>query len=271
MRDILAEQTQASFDLIRALWPQNTLLHENDSFGRLTLKSLENDQFQIDYENCRIFLNARNAAYQISAPRTVPESYAIERIILPFLRLLRGCILLHASAAATPNGALLFLASSGIGKSTLLATLMTHPEIRLTADDAATISPKTLQILPISSQIAMRHDMFDEADFVQSIGHIGYKKLLSVKNDKIQSDPQKIQAIFLIDNENKTLQPISFAQALPHILQQQMALSNPPPEFRRTQFRDIMMLQNIPCYRLGISCKTRNDAENSAKLIFGSV
>lgn len=243
-------------------WPENIRLHEDNTFGHLTLDAGENNHFTLKYEGFEAAL-APQQGICIKSSGTIPMKYFLERIALPFLRLLNGFILLHASALSTPYGGIAFLAPSGVGKSTFASVLLDFTDIKLMTDDIATISNGFLY--PLSSQLAMRHNMADCADYVKDIEFNGYKRLLNIHPNKIEHDPVPLACICLLESGTPTPpQFLSFSDSLPQILSQHLKLSNPPSDFVRAQFHAALKLKSIPCLKLAISCQNKKDILQSA-------
>lgn len=266
--DPFASDTDESYRTIHQLWPANTQIHEDHAFGTLCLTSLIDDIFQIQYEDWRIQLNAQTSDIRFEAQGTQPKTYIIERISLPLLRILKGCVLIHASAVAFHNSATAFLAPSGVGKSTFIAGLLAHSDAQLIADDALPIvqPSNSAFVLPQSSQIAMRHDMFDAENFVSDIEFIETKRLLSIQSSKRLHSRIPLKNLVLLESApTPQIAPVAFSEALPFILKQQFAFSNSPMEISRYQFRSIMALQNIPCFKMGISCRTKDEVLASCR------
>lgn len=106
--------------------------------------------------------------------------------VLPLLRSLSGKLALHASAISTESGAILFVARSGRGKSTLAATFgsVGYPVI---TDDSAIIEPSgpegPLMIEPGHRSVRLWHDSAGELSGKDySIQH-QTKHARSVKSD----------------------------------------------------------------------------------------
>ena len=207
-------------------WPENTRLHEDSTYGLLTLDAEINRQFCLKYEGFEAHLLPPDEIH-IDSTGSIPTQYFIERLATPFLRLLNGHILLHASALSTPQGGIVLLAPSGIGKSTMAASLLSFPDVRLIADDIATISSG--KIYPISSQLAMRHDMADREDYVESIEFNGYKRLLNIRQNKVAHDPTPLSCICILESGTYSApRYLPFSECISQILAQQLKLSNPP-------------------------------------------
>lgn len=254
-------------------WLHNTRLHEDHVFGSLTLDCLDDDVFLLQYEGWKAHIHPHISNIEVIASGSIQKNYFMERIALPFLHLLRGCVLLHASAFSFNDKAFGLLAASGVGKSTLAAGFLSFPECRLIADDIVVLTDNSNAglpvIQPISTQIAMRHGLFDGDDFVKKVEFSGYKRLLTLRNDKIQKCAIPLQSLIIL-NSGFICPPesVSFSEAIPVLLKQQMAISNPTVEFSRQQFHRMMALQNVPCFKMGISCKTRSDIESCCRQFF---
>ncbi len=248
-------------------WPDNMRLHEDNTFGLITLDVEERNHFSLKYDGFEARFE-QGECIRIESTGNMPKRYFAERIAIPFLRLLNGYLLLHASALSTPQGGVVFLAPSGIGKSTIAASLLTFPDIKLIADDIATISSG--MIYPLSSQLAMRHAMADDADYVESVEFNGYKRLLNIHPDKVERAPVPLSCICLLES-GKPSQFQPFSECLSQILAQQLKLSNPPPEFARAQFKSVFDLKSIPCLRISISCRDKAASLQSAQHIIDAL
>ena len=201
------------------------------------------------------------------------KSIAVERKKYPFIRLLRGGVLLHAGAVCTDAGGIGLLAPSGIGKSTITAGMLAFCGAKLISDDILTLcfdeGSGDVLALPSSTHLAMRHGMFDHDGFVEKTDTTEYKHLLMVNPQQCAQKPCILCALVIVHHSQEiSLRKLSFAEALPHILSQQLSMSNAPEAFRRQQFRAITgWLSGISCYILEMSCNTRQEAEAGIGLL----
>lgn len=234
------------------------MIHRDETFGCLEVDCESPDRFELRYEGWRAKLFPKTGEFDLCETGTMPQIYVIERLVQPFLRLFSGGILLHAGAVQTPSGVIVLMASSGTGKSTLTGGLLEREACHLFSDDILPIFElKTggAICIPSSSQLAMRHALFNEAPFVASTTSNGYKQLLTVRETKCAAGASPIRAfVFLKQGQAHALHPVEKADVIPDFLRHQMAISNPVPEFSRSQFRQLMTgIQQTPCYRMNVN------------------
>ena len=132
----------------------------------------------------------------------------------------RHQLILHASAIATDQGALIFMGPSGSGKSTLAAGLI-DTGYKLLAEDlcALEFSPgRGFQVLPGMAQLRLWHDT------IQQLGH--NKKLMQrvwqkedkysrLLQDELASVPTALKMIYLLnpaDVETVEITPLSLPE-----------------------------------------------------------
>ena len=249
-------------------WPPNTNLHTDDTYGHLAVYSTSiPGQFKLIYEDWEALILPETLNIQKIKQGSLPEFYFIERIAMPFAFLLKGHILLHAGAISTPLGMILMLAPSGIGKSTITASALAYSSSKLAADDMIPIDTATTPPLaiPLSNYIAMRHELFSSESFVQTKLQILGKTILKITHHTCENQPTPIKAIILLSKGNTPqLLPISPQVAIPYILNQQIILSNPTPDFKRNQFHALLnMMKYIPVYKLDITTQTKESAKQT--------
>ncbi len=252
------------------------VVHYDETFGRLEVFCESADIFELRYEGWRAKLFPKTGEFVLYEKGSMPQIYVIERLVQPFLRLFSGSILLHAGAVQTASGVIVLMATSGTGKSTLTGGLLEHKACHLFSDDILPIFElKTggAICIPSSSQLAMRHDLFNEAPFVSSTASNGYKQLLTVRDTKCARGASPICAfVFLKTGETVSLQPVEKADVIPDFLRHQMAISHPVPEFTRSQFRQLMTgIQGTPCYRMNINCRGLKEIRESAACLLGQL
>ncbi len=268
--DNLPDATRARY---HAIWNQTPdgLLHKNESFGCLTVEICHHSSFHIEYEGCAIDLDLPNnqvTLHQLEAhSQTLPEFYLLERIGYPFLRVLSGYVLLHCGAVATSDGCIGLLALPGVGKSTLTAALLDRiSSARLVADDILAVCGcgDLVYAVPSSSHIAMRHGMFDNAEFVELSVDMGFKKALCVCSSRCQGSPVPLKTLIVLRaaDSNGSIRDIDKTEILPDILRQQMTISNPPQPFVRAQFAEIIRVVNhVQLLELPVSIHCRQDID----------
>ncbi|MBO4351674.1 MAG: hypothetical protein J6A01_12130 [Proteobacteria bacterium] len=253
---------------MQTLWTPNTNIHTDDTFGHLAVCTTQiPGEFKLIYEDWETLIYPEQRNIQLIRQGSIPEFYFRERIALPFACLLKGNILLHAGALSTPNGMVLMLAPTGIGKSTITASALAFSSSKLATDDMIPIdsAAEPPHAIPLSHYIAMRHELFSSEPFVKNNIHILGKTILEVNPEICQSQPAPLAAIIILAKGNtpKLLQ-ISNAEAIPYILNQQIILSNPPPEFKRTQFHALLnAIKDIPIYHLDITTHSKEDAKQT--------
>ncbi|MBO5752733.1 MAG: hypothetical protein J6S69_03445 [Proteobacteria bacterium] len=261
MRELFAELTEQTWKQVRPYWEiqKPGLLHEDNTFGSLKCYQMPELKFLLTYEEWHIQLTPDSAQIDIttSGKSNIDEQYLLERLAVPFLRLIRGAVLLHSGAIAVNDRIYAFLAPSGVGKTTLTTALLTSlPECRLVCDDILAFVPQSSDSgflgLPSSSHLAMRHPCFDHQSFIKRTQNLGHKHLLFVQHDKCQNRAGKLEAITLLQTgQNFVPKSISMVQAIPSILNQQMIMHALPAEIRRYQFRTCMQLiQHCPAFHL---------------------
>ncbi|MCL2325751.1 MAG: hypothetical protein FWC40_04540 [Proteobacteria bacterium] len=209
-------------------------------------------QMQIDPARGYVLAACANPGHlQLSA------QYVRERVGIPVLRLLRGSILLHASALCLDNTCVIFLAPQGTGKSTLAAAILAECSgHKLLADDVTplALTPAGITALPSSTFLAMRHHLLDSARcFMPDSETLGEKTILKVHTPYLATAPCTPKALVVLDSADgwAKLKPM---QAASLCLDQQFVLSNAPGIFRKHQFKTLTeILRQVPCYRLGIN------------------
>lgn len=253
MRDSFAEQTEANWEQIKPLWGAQKpgLRHEDHTFGQLLCHQLNDLSFLLTYEGWRIKLEPEQAQIDIQAggnDSTIDEQYVIERLAMPFLRLIRGAVLWHAGAVAIQNKVYAFLAPSGIGKTTLTATMLaTFSSCQMLCDDILAIVPdisnKSALCLPSCSHLAMRHELFDRHEFVEHTVMLGHKHLLFIKPEKCRHTPGTLESVYLLQPGHRHVpEKINLPRAISTLLNQQMMMAMLPLEIRRYQFKACMQI-----------------------------
>ncbi len=253
---------------MHTIWPPNTNIHTDDTFGHLEVCTTQAPgEFSLIYEDWETLIYPELLNIQCIKKGTMPEFYFRERIATPFAYLLKGHVLLHASALSTPKGTVLMLATSGIGKSTITASALAFSSSKLAADDMIPIDTAAVppHAIPISHYIAMRHELFSSEPFVQTRIPILSKTILKVNPETCQEQPTSLAAFILLAKGNTPkLQKISNSSAIHHILNQQIILSSPPPDFKRRQFHALLnIMSDIPIYKLDITTHTKESAKQT--------
>lgn len=264
-----------------AFWldAQPGCIHYDDSFGVLTAEYLGDLAFEVRYAGYVVRLFPEKSQFEICAPEgisNVDEDYVRMRIALVFLRMLRGCVQIHAGGICFGTDVVGLLAPSHIGKSTLTGACMAFdPQIGLVSDDVLTILPDLAShehaVLPSADYLAMRHDMWDAEAFVMSRRRTQLKERLMVSESRRLCEPGRLCALVILDNSEGVIR-LKPADAVMCVLRQQLALSDAPESLRRYQFGCIMaVLKSVPVYRMGISMRTRAEAFECASRLVNAV
>lgn len=249
------------------------MIHQDDTFGTLNVTAEAQDCLILEYAGWKAKLHPQMATYEYMMRGDLSELYFRERLVMPFIRLLRGSVLLHAGAIALDSKCIAILASSGIGKSTLTAGMLAVSQAKLMSDDILSLfwndEKACISALPGSSHLAMRHDMFDDESFVCAKESSPYKHLLHIAPSRCQQSPSPLQAIVILEPAQRPeYHPLSIPNALPILLKQQMTISNGSDGFKKQQFHALMRcLSHVPCYRLCANCSTRSEVEHSASVL----
>jgi hypothetical protein len=139
----------------------------------------------------------------------------------------RGLLPLHASAIATPHGAVVFMAHSGQGKSTLAAHFRQRG-FKILADDVAVVSFDAAG----RPQVAPGYPQFKLwPDSVAELGHATtglrrfrtkMEKFLLAFPDGFQSEPLPIARLYVVEGRNDlegvTTEALSLPQKLRYLL-----------------------------------------------------
>lgn len=253
-------------------------IHHTDIFGQLSVDlSNKTETCEIQYINAVAHCNLALANAQISIDdersSDLSAYYMAERLVLPFMRYLRGCLLLHASALAIDDQAIALIAPSGIGKSTLVGALLANAQCaKLICDDVLTAfqsesHPNLFHAIPSQSHISMRHDMWKHAHFVDSQTEFFQKSVLKIKSTHLANTTTPIAAIVLLDKSNTQsdivqLQPNA---CIAELLNSRFTISNEWPQISSYQFKSAMQcFANTPIFRCSIY---DNDFEKASSQI----
>lgn len=280
--DPFKDATDQIWQEIKSIWtiPTYGLRHLDDTFGRLTLYQNDSQTFEVSYLSWTIQIHPEEASLTIiespQNPETasIPAFYARERIALNFLRMIRGCLLLHAACISTPNGAIALLAPTGTGKSTLVGAMLQIPEITLISEDTLPVvqTESKYQVLPAASFLAMRHDLLNTRPFVQRIEPGNLKTFLRIAPNKCESTPSPLAALILLEpgKISKPEQIHPDIDLYKSLFRQQMVFSAPPLDFKSLQFRNYTSLvNNIPIYRMYIDLHDSSHIEESINALAG--
>ncbi len=213
-------------------------------------------------------LSAAKADMRIPSESQLSDYYMAERLASPFMRYLRGGVLLHASAVSRDGRAVALLAPAGVGKSTLVGALL-QADIRanLLSDDVLAACPcagedGALWALPAQSHIAMRHDMWKNADFSENSSAFFGKSVLHIKKERCADAPAPIDVLVWIEKSGKRgFSPVSHADFVGRLLRSRFAVANEWQYMASYQFKMIMKLsRHAQIYR----CAVANDGFSAA-------
>jgi hypothetical protein len=139
----------------------------------------------------------------------------------------RGLVGLHASAVAIDGKAVAFMGQSGLGKSTMAASLYARGHAVL-ADDLVVLDPRedgTVMLLPSFPELKL----FPES-LIAALGDNpeGLPKLISGLDKRARlapygftTDPFPIKALYLLDNSaTLSLELISPLERIPHLIRE---------------------------------------------------
>ena len=258
----------------KSIWmqTQDGRLHDNSDFGHLCVDISNHSVFDVQYEGNRftLCLESDQITLEPAVPQTLPEFYLYERIGYPFLRLLSGYVLLHCGAVSSSDGCVGLLAMPGVGKSTLTAALLAAGnDLCLAADDVLPMfcDDHTVYAIPSSSHLAMRHDLFNDAPFVESIETLRLKKALHVHPSRCLNRTTPLKSLILLHAapETSPLRLVSNkASVMPDLLRQQMTISHPPKAFAKAQFAAMMqIIRQVPVMEADVCLRTPKDIEHT--------
>jgi hypothetical protein len=138
------------------------------------------------------------------------------RIALPVVLQALGAETLHASAVATPAGALAFCGRSGAGKSTLAYALGRQPDTSQLADDAVVIAMDGArpEVLPLAFRPRLRES-----------ARAALRAAVAAPMTATDAARQPLAGIFLLEREERAVAPVrvdrlpaheAFRALLPH-------------------------------------------------------
>lgn len=274
LRDPLARHTHYCSETWRVLAP-HALVHRDDealpdaplSRDTLIVKKGQANAFELAFCDVTATIDASYAQvnYELR-PRGVPifpDAYYKARLFLPILRMIRGGIALHASAIERNGRATLFLAPSGVGKSTCAAAVLAFtPDSRMISDDTVVVSRvnDTFFVLPASKSFAMRHDLLSIYNdvFEREEGLSAVKSFLRVKASRVEEAAVPVERmVFLYRGASGALERQDAFSLMAKYFAQQFTLTHAPDAFRRVQFADASALLNaVSCFSLAIDFST---------------
>lgn len=233
-------------------------IHDDRSFGALCAVLHDPCTVSVEYEGWIFDLDLDTCTASCrTMGASIPWFYMIERIVFPILAICRGATLLHASAMDMENVMTVYMAGTGVGKSTRVASCMAlHPLAKLVCDDVFVVAQteRGFCTVPGSHHIAMRHASFDGAPFVDKIVNLGFKHALVVKEARCSHRMADAFDLVLLEHGSPTDPvPCTRSEILSQLLGGQFVLSNAPESFRRVQFVQMVdLISHITVYRQNI-------------------
>ena len=127
--------------------------------------------------------------------------------VLPLVLSHRGKLVLHASAVATPEGAVGFLGEAGQGKSTLAASFCRHGHALLT-DDCLLLEESGDHLLARPSYPGLRlwsdviPNLFENEPLLHPVAHYTVKKRLVADSEQLRfcSHPVPLARLYVLDS-----------------------------------------------------------------------
>ena len=243
-------------------WPKDTILHQDGSEDELTL-STKNGGFELTFANMEAWIEADARRAQVSFDRTcicaMPEAYHRARVLFPLMRLLRGHLAFHASCISLGGRGILFMAPSGVGKTTAAAALVAYCSAKILADDIVTVSRSDEGYVawPCSQAFAMRHRLLDGMPHFGDSLICGIKRMLPVQEPWIERECVRIDRVIFLQAGEASLTPLSLDERPVRFLSQQFVLSQGTPFFRQTMFEACTaFMAEISAYTLGMDGST---------------
>ncbi len=172
----------------------------------------------VRFPGLAVYLVSRDG-YEVSCairpgtqPQTVAQLFLTQ--VLPLALSLRGRLVLHASAVATPHGAVAFLGAAGQGKSTLSASFVQRAFPLITDDGLLLVEDGvTLAGVPSYPEIRLWPDVLailgDGGLEVHDVGHRAGKKRLSVDNGSwpFSREPVPVRRMYVLGHPEPTARP----------------------------------------------------------------
>lgn len=264
-QDPFEQQTHHLWLDNREHWKINSLglIHENETFGKLEVFQRNEAVFEVRYEGWFVQLmpdTAKIVVLQRSEDK-IPAFYMYERIALPILRLIRGCLLLHASCVDMDGKCVVFLAQTGVGKTSLAGALLKYPNHRLVAEDTLALlaDSATFYALPGADYLAVRHHLLDDLEGISAVEDMENKRILHIEPGLCRKVPMPVAALMILASGDNGI-PVQIdnkQEALTSLLCQQMAFSNVSADFKRLQFRWMMeLIRQLPVFwmNMDLSC-----------------
>ena len=132
--------------------------------------------------------------------------------VIPLVLSQRGKVVLHAGAVVLPQGAVAFMGRSGLGKSTLTATLAQRGYPMLT-DDGLLLEERGGRLLVIPSYPGLRlwpemaEMFFKSAPQLSAVSHYSEKKLVKLQNTQLPFTgvPVPLRRVYLLAPPEETV------------------------------------------------------------------
>ncbi|MBQ1266971.1 MAG: hypothetical protein IIY06_09490 [Proteobacteria bacterium] len=255
------------------VWPCGIrYLHRDAEVEELVLTK-EVYGFGLTFSNMAAKINATASGAEVRFDRAcshpMPEAYHRARVLFPIMRLLRGELAFHASCVSMQDRAVVFMAPSGVGKTTAAAALVAYAFAKIVADDTTIVSLTSdgYVALPGSTAFAMRHCLLDDASCFGEGSVCGIKRMLPVKSTHVAKHRILIDRVIFLEPGGGKLEALSLSARPSRFLSQQFILSEAPLDYRHEMFTAcVNFMSHIPAYTLGIDGKTslslRQFAEN---------
>jgi hypothetical protein len=160
-------------------------------------------EFDFESRNDRLILTANG----LQLIRTPSVGKAIEKLISYLFHYVRDHLdwkaSVHAAAVATTRGCVLLPGSSGSGKSSLTAALLTHDDVQYVADDMVLLAGPSLEVVPVAMPLVLKSGSWQSLDpFLPELAEKpSYSRLgrdsryWAPPRKRIAKKPQAIQAI----------------------------------------------------------------------------
>jgi hypothetical protein len=182
--------------------------------------------------------------------------------VIPIVLSQLGEVVLHASACATPQGAIAFLGNTGAGKSTLAASFALRG-FPLITDDCLLLEEQSGAVVAIPSYPGLRlwpesiAEFFEQEPVLQPVAHYTEKKRLFIEQDYF-GDPSLLSAIYILaepqDTEGSSdvaISPVTASEAIFEAIKHTFQLdvtdyNRLARDFRRYEW----LAKSVPFFRL---------------------